>query len=211
MEERGLQLKPFQEAVQEKTGHARGTSYGQVWSYVKGQAPLEPRREVVEAMAEELGVLPTYLLYGGSRTAEEAQVVEAVAEEEGSFLRRMQEVIPDLQRLDPSVQLALVTLLSRHATAHQRAGKVLPPEEVEERMLAYLQSVWAYMWQPLVAWGQYIGRDQQLDHGALNNYLMAALHAQNLLFHVVAPPGLTPDEVEGWPEYPQEEDTDGDA
>ena len=52
-------------------GHPH-TSYGSVWSYVNGQAPDNPRREVLEAMADALGVRVEYLLHDGPRTDAEA-------------------------------------------------------------------------------------------------------------------------------------------
>lgn len=61
---RGLDVKALREAVHLETGGARGTSYGSVWSYVNGQAPLEPRREVVEGMAKVLRVRAAWLLHG---------------------------------------------------------------------------------------------------------------------------------------------------
>ena len=52
-------------------GHPH-TSYGSVWSYVNGEAPDNPRREVLEAMADALGVRVEYLLHDGPRTDAEA-------------------------------------------------------------------------------------------------------------------------------------------
>ena len=82
MEKRGFDVKKLREKVENevisKTGKKRGTSYGTVWSYVNGQAPLEPRREVVEALAEVLSperdhLLPHFLMFGeGPRTLAEA-------------------------------------------------------------------------------------------------------------------------------------------
>lgn len=73
-----LTLEGFRLAVENRSGHARGTSYGSIWSYVNGQGSAEPRRELIEAMADVLGVLPDYLLTGrGPRTKEDAAMQEA--------------------------------------------------------------------------------------------------------------------------------------
>lgn len=78
LEARGWDVKKLREAVHTKTGGARGTSYGSVWSYVKGQAPIDPRREVVEALADLLDRLPAFLMYGeGPMTKREEQAQKA--------------------------------------------------------------------------------------------------------------------------------------
>ena len=78
LEEGGWDVKKLRQAVHTKTGGARGTSYGSVWSYVNGQAPIDPRREVVEALSELLDRLPEFLMYGeGPRTKREEQTEKA--------------------------------------------------------------------------------------------------------------------------------------
>ena len=73
LDRRAWDVKTLQKAVRTKMGKARGTSWGSIWSYVNGHAPIEPRREVMEALAELLGILPHFLMYGdGYRTAVEA-------------------------------------------------------------------------------------------------------------------------------------------
>lgn len=62
LEER-WELQKFQEAVRKASGEARGTSYGAVWSYVNAP-PDHPRPEVVQAMAEVLGIRFEYLATG---------------------------------------------------------------------------------------------------------------------------------------------------
>lgn len=89
MKTHDLDVKKLQKKVEYevtiKTGTKRGTSYGTIWSYVNGHAPLEPRREVVEALAAVLSpphdpLLSPFLLFGdGSRTRAEA-AAEAVAD-----------------------------------------------------------------------------------------------------------------------------------
>lgn len=73
-----LDVKNLQEQVRAATRGATGTSYGSIWSYVNGKAPLEPRREVVEALGEILDRVPHYLMFGeGPRTPLEAARREA--------------------------------------------------------------------------------------------------------------------------------------
>lgn len=70
---RDWNVKALQEKLRAKTGKIPGTSYGSLWSYVNGQAPIEPRREAIEALAELLNILPHFLMTGdGPRTAVEA-------------------------------------------------------------------------------------------------------------------------------------------
>jgi transcriptional regulator with XRE-family HTH domain len=86
LERRGWDVKTFQQNVAAKVpGSRMGTSYGSIWSYVNDQAPQEPRRETVEAMAALLGVRPDYLLFGDHRTEADvraAQHSDAAVEEE---------------------------------------------------------------------------------------------------------------------------------
>lgn len=77
--ERGWDVKTLQESLREETDTAPGTSYGSVWSYVRGKAPQDPRQEVVEAMGRLLSRTPRYLLYGvGPKNSDEE--AEQVAE-----------------------------------------------------------------------------------------------------------------------------------
>jgi hypothetical protein len=206
MRERGVETKALQEDVRERTGGARGTSYGSVWSYVNGQAPVEPRREVVEAMAVELGVLPEYLLHGGPRTLAEAEVASAHEAEQPRFYARMLEELPRLKEFDPGLHMALLGVLERWATACERSGMTFDEDEVETHMLGFLLSSWAFMWQPLESWARWLGREIQSDQRSVSDYLMAMCHALNLSMQAVAPPGLTADVVESWPPLPAEEE-----
>lgn len=77
MERQGWTVKShvrrLQQDVHKATRGARGTSYGSIYSYVHGQGPpSEPRREVVDALAKVLKVLPDHLLFGGPKTIEES-------------------------------------------------------------------------------------------------------------------------------------------
>ena len=213
MDERDLDVKSLRQQVSDATGGARGTSYGTVWSYVKGHAPLEPRREVVEALAALLDVLPEYLLHGGAKSQAEAAILEREDEREdereGSLITEwMLEELEGLDRLDVSVHLALMTLSGRWLTAMERSGREL---ESEDEVKAYLLSTWAFLWAPLTGWGRWIDRDVHMDQGSLSDYMTAMLHAMNLSLQVVAPPGLTPEDVATWPKYPTEETDDAEA
>ena len=71
-----LDVKGLQRDLVRRTNKARGTSYGNIWSYVNGQAPLEPRREVVDALGEILDRLPDYLMFGTPpKTSREAELL----------------------------------------------------------------------------------------------------------------------------------------
>ena len=96
LEERGWDVKKLRQAVHTKTGGARGTSYGSVWTYVNGKAPIDPRREVIEALSELLDRLPAFLMYGeGPMTKREEQAQKAQkrakSHEEGSEMAPWQE------------------------------------------------------------------------------------------------------------------------
>jgi hypothetical protein len=69
---KGWELREFQEAVKEASGGARGSSYGAVWSYVN-DPPQNPRRVIVEAMAEVLQVRFEYLATGEPPRTERAE------------------------------------------------------------------------------------------------------------------------------------------
>ena len=209
MDERGLDVKSLRQQVSDATGGARGTSYGTIWSYVKGHAPLEPRREVVEALAALLDVLPEYLLHGGAKSQAEAAILEREEERDDSrFNEWMLNELEDLDRLDASVHLALIALLHRWLTAMERSGRELESRDEAE---AYLLSTWAFLWEPLKAWGRWIDRNVTVDQGSLSDYMTAMLHAMNLSLQVVAPPGLRPEDVATWPKYSTQEVDDAEA
>lgn len=206
MAQRGLDVKSLRQQISDATGGARGTSYGTIWSYVKGHAPLEPRREVVEALAALFDVLPEYLLHGGPKSQAEAAILEREEERDDSrFNEWMLNELEGLDRLDLSVHLALIDLLHRWLTAMERVGREL---ESEDQAKAYLFSTWAFLWEPLTAWARWIDRDVAMDQGSLSDYMTAMLHAINLSLQVVAPPGLTPEDVAAWPKYPTQKETD---
>lgn len=90
--------------VKAATGDTKGTSYGTIWSYVKGQAPIEPRREVIDALARVFRVRPEWLAFDrGQRTdAEEAaaRLAAGAPPPQLDYVRTaLREVIPDLERL----------------------------------------------------------------------------------------------------------------
>lgn len=62
---RGWKLQTLQSELAKQTDNARGTSYGAVWSYIKGKAPADPRREVIDGLAALFGVRPEYLMRPG--------------------------------------------------------------------------------------------------------------------------------------------------
>jgi hypothetical protein len=71
-------VKAFAAAVAKTAGPVRGTSYPNIYAYVTGKAPDEPRPAIIEAMAKVLGVLPEYLVSDGPRTAAEQEARERI-------------------------------------------------------------------------------------------------------------------------------------
>ena len=84
LKEQGWGVKRLREKLLARTGAARGTSYGSVWSYVNGEAPAEPHRKVVEAMSDLFGVMPGYLMFGGDRTAADARARQSISAASGA-------------------------------------------------------------------------------------------------------------------------------
>ncbi|HUF69829.1 MAG TPA: hypothetical protein VMM79_14390 [Longimicrobiales bacterium] len=116
-------VKALQAAVHQRTD-ARGTSYGSIWSYVNGQAPLEPRREVVEALAVVLGVRVEWLLQDDGAMTEIEQhareTVSAAAPRGEDSARKITEafasIIPNFDRLNlgtDALYWAWLNLLNR--------------------------------------------------------------------------------------------------
>ena len=189
-----------------------GSSYANVHAYFRGRT--KPTLEFIEAAAKELVANPEWLAFEkGWMTEREQQEAEAAAaileredERDGSLFNEwMLEELEDLDRLDPSVHLALIALSHRWLTAMERSGREL---ESRDEAKAYLFSTWAFLWGPLTAWARWIDRDVTMDPGLLSDYMTAMLHAMNLSLQVVAPPGLTPEDVAAWPKYPTQKETD---
>ena len=208
-------IRSLQQALHDKRVPVPGSSYANVHAYFRGRT--KPTLEFIEAAAEELGVNLEWLAFGkGAMTERDQREAKAAAalleredEREGSlFTEWMLAELDDLDLLDTSVHLALMTLTQRWFTAMERSGREL---ESEDEVKAYLLSTWAFLWAPLTAWGRWIDRDVTMDQGSLNDYMTAMLHAVNLSLQVVAPPGLTPEEVATWPKYPTEETDDAEA
>lgn len=77
LERRAWNVKTLQRHLRGRTGGAKGTSYGQVWSYVNGKAPIEPRRNVLEALAVLLEVRMEWLAFAEEpRTEQEGRAAE---------------------------------------------------------------------------------------------------------------------------------------
>ena len=205
-------IRSLQQALHDKKVPVPGSSYANVHAYFKGRT--RPTLEFIKAAAEELGVKPEWLAFGnGWMTEREQREAEAAAallereeEREGSlFNERMLEELEGLDRLDPSVHLALHALVHRWLAAMERSGREL---ESEDEVKAYLDLTWHFLREPLRAWARWIDRDVTMDSGSLSDYMTAMLHAMNLSLQVVAPPGLTPEEVATWPKYPNQKETD---
>lgn len=197
VEQQGWNVKQLQKELRLKLGETYPhTSYGQVWSYVNGHAPSQPRLEVVKAMAELLHVLPEYLMFGGPKTEEEERLRQEGQEREPDFFERLRLENPELRGLDYIVSVAFVTHVHRWVKAHLRAGFQVKEEEV----VAYADSVWEHLNGPLKAWSRRIGREVPVDTLGASDYMVAALHALNFSLHLVAPAGVTHEDTESWPE-----------
>jgi hypothetical protein len=206
-------IRSLQQALHE-AGHP-GSSYANVHAYFKGRT--KPPVEFIEAAAKELRANPEWLAFGkGWMTEREQREAEATAaileredERDGSLFNEwMLEELEGLDRLDASVHLALIALLHRWLTAMERSGREL---ESRDDAKAYLYLTWDFLWEPLTAWARWIDREVTMDSGSLSDYMTAMLHAMNLSLQVVAPPGLTPEDVAAWPKYPTEETNDAEA
>lgn len=205
--ERGWSVSDLQEKLKEtvrkRTGRTRGTSYGSVWSYVNGQAPESgPRQEVVSALVELLDVLPGYLIHGGPATKEERALREDRGDEEPGFYEEIRTAIPQLERLDYVVAVAFMTHLHRWVKAHLRVDYQVEEDEV----VRYAESVWDYLNAPFQAWSERIGKEVPVDPNGVSDYMMAMLHALNFSLQVVAPSGITHEDVESWPSLHSDEE-----
>ena len=172
-----LDVKALQARVIEKAGAMRGTSYGSIWSYVKGQAPLEPRREVIDALASVLGVLPSYLLAGGPRTPEEKDVADLAAERaKGNFLEALVDcAIPEFNELEIDAQGLLIQALARFRAAAPRDW--FPPDDKTRpyavHLVAFLATLRQAVFMPLWAWSD----KPDLSEPATSDYIRGALAA----------------------------------
>lgn len=81
LDEKGWDIRTLQESVRDRHGKVPGSSYGAVWSYVRGQAPQEPRPDAVAAMADVLGCTVPWLLHGEGPRSEEAAAQERAVRE----------------------------------------------------------------------------------------------------------------------------------
>lgn len=199
----GWDVQTLRDKLTRETNGTRGTSYGAVWSYVNGQAPARgPRQKVVEGLAELFSVRPEYLLHGGPRTEAEAALQE---EGETPLYKELRARIPELEDLDLAVQAALMTYMNRWVKAHRRVEYEVSVEDALEHTV----SAWHYMHEPLRAWGRRIGKDLPLHRTGASDYLMAMLHALNMSLQVAAPPGVSYEDIQEWPdlEPPQEEES----
>lgn len=184
-------LRAFQKALRDETGGARGTTYGSVWSYVNGEGPANPQREVVQAMARLFSVSghtvrADYLLYGGMKTEEEAAEQRRQEAAEGAELYdQLREAIPPLAELDYAVHAALMTYLQRWVQANIRAGLAVEPDD----LMSHMERVWGWAMEPFKAWGRRTGREPlDLSPYGASDYMMAVLHALNFSLQVAQPP-----------------------
>lgn len=161
-----------------------GLSYASVWSYVNGDGPANPRRGVVETLAELFGTRTDYLLYGGPRTDEDARVETDAKSAEPDLYDMLRAAIPELSDLDFAVSAALMTYMQRWTQANVRAGL---PVEVDDA-IHHVMVVWEWAQEPLNAWATRTGREPlEVSRDGASDYLMAALHARNVSLAVAQP------------------------
>lgn len=142
MATRGVTVPQLSEAVRNRSGGARGTSYGSVWAYAQGKGPeTAPRREVVEALAEELQVLPDWLLEGdGPRTTEEeVRVIRHTEEGDQPQARRVRLHLQAMKRarqklpwMTPGLEYVVDALVIQFFHSSGRRLEDYSPEQVEE-------------------------------------------------------------------------------
>jgi transcriptional regulator with XRE-family HTH domain len=186
LERTGMHLQPFQEDIERRTGKIRGTSYGAVWGYVNGKGPPHPpRAEIVDAMAEALGVLPGYLLHGGPRTEFEAKV-EAATEPEPDpemdrFRERMYERVPFLRYMDAdrSIEAHFLRVSMGFTAANRRLG-LSDSEGGYEAWEAACDFINEYITAPLDYWYDKHGRTVRMEGETFALYVEAVLHALRL-------------------------------
>ena len=183
---RGWDVRTFQRALLERIGK-NGTSYATVWSYVKGHAPLEPRREVIAGMAELFNVLPDHLLFGGPKTEAEAALKRE--HDTDGFLDDLFREIPELRDLDFSVQAALHSYLFRWTNARAAIGRPVETNEI----VPYAARVFSWLREPVDQWAGVSTETLSVDAGDFSDYLTAMLNGLNLSLRLVVPssPALT--------------------
>lgn len=188
LQDRGWDVKKLQETVRGRYGRLPGSSYGNVWSYVNGKAPIEPRRELVDAMADLLGVFPEYLLFGGPRTDIEAAATEAALSgspatqgpDATDIYGRLCELRPQLRELEMSVGIVLMMHMQRWGQARLRLTGTRPSLE---EAIEYGAETWDYIMEPLVAFATDADRKSlRLDVTSCGDYVVAMIHALNLSF-----------------------------
>ena len=199
MRSAGLDVKALQARVRRKT-NARGTSYGTVWSYVNGQAPTEPRREVINALAEIFSVRPQWLAFeSGRRTTAEEAAAKAMADgrrpEPDYVQAAFRKVLPDLERL-PYAESALLSawellrgrLIDYAPPAATYKGQKLMDTALATRLAEALMA-------PLDALQMNPGQALQKDYSALafEKYLVLAAEAVQQLFLVETDTFQAPD------------------
>ena len=164
LQEKGWSYKEFQQKVHKAAAGARGTSYGTVWSYVKGEV-AEPRPRIVQAMADVLGLSPEWLASGdGPRTEKEvargtlaAEIGDEKTHRLGTLLRAMETArsrLPSLEaklleRRDHVLENLVVDLLESGGRGLETYGEGEVAEAIV--LIAWLMAV------PL----RMVGRDPQ--------------------------------------------------
>jgi transcriptional regulator with XRE-family HTH domain len=182
MDRTGKKTKPLHVELRDKLGkEAPGTSYGQVWTYVNGQAPIEPRREVLEALAEVFNVRVEFLAFGqGARTEAEEEVRRSQAPHtEQNFWSRVHDEIPDLAWLDLSVTGNLIGVTLRCHAFRTMVGRTVGGDG----LLPLAEEWWRMVTNSAAAAEEILGVPIRQHHDAFSDYANGVLHALSGLIH----------------------------
>lgn len=211
-------LRELHRAVEQRLGSdTRGTSYGAIRGIVEGKIG-HPRPNVMEAISEALGVRYEYLMdLEGARSVDAERVrtettaaMDESLRDDGDSADRLQlgsfvyETVPQLDELSPAVGGALIMLILRYVEARERVGvSVSGPDELRE-IVGYF---WDFVTEPIAHWRQVLEREVPLDPEEFGDFAMAMIHALNLSIRAAIPPGVTPDLVERWGTFEEEDES----
>lgn len=133
LEKQQRDIRWLQNEVEKGTNGATGSSWGSIFSYVKGRGPQdEPRPKIVEALGKALGVLPNYLLYNGPRTPEDSPLLRIARVEDREGMQRLRVAVYESIKkeigslmpvgLDVGITEMIMTAVASVARSMQMAG-----------------------------------------------------------------------------------------
>lgn len=153
LEERGMDLRTFHQEVSGASSEARGSSYGSVFSYVKGKISEEAvRPNIVQAMATVLGVRFEWLMNGkGPRTPQDAAREELWEEGEDQELETKVKALALLRELRGNLPfhddyLPMEALLAFESVAFEFMGAAgIPGDDLTTAMDLMERLAWLWM------------------------------------------------------------------